>query len=252
MRKISAFAHRHPWPARILLVILHLVLIVLAWRTGSLMRMNHFLLPGFTLGLSLFVFLIAFISYPEKKRRAFSLRKKYYVYQKTCDFFLAAATFGMILSIANRDQPFVPLLTLQGETTSLAPGERGRPTASEILASLKNRDRASLTGSEKRILRRELKKQLKIYAGAKLSGHKKEADASLVIILSIVGAVGLFVLICMLACELSCSGAEGAAVAVFILGTIGIIIGLIAIIRGIRKKHSRNVPPPPSTQQRET
>lgn len=107
---------------------------------------------------------------------------------------------------------------------------------------MEHRDKKSLTRQEKRILKHELKKQVKIYIKSKLSGEKAEGDQAFLIILTIIAALGVMYLIAALSCTLACNGSDGAAVAVAILGVAGVIWATIAIInritRGPKKKFS--------------
>jgi hypothetical protein len=78
--------------------------------------------------------------------------------------------------------------------------------------------------------------QLKKYAVAKVTGDKKAGDNAGLIILAIVGALGLLILVGALACNISCNGGTGGAIAVALLGTAAVVIGLIAVIRSIKRK----------------
>jgi O-antigen/teichoic acid export membrane protein len=90
---------------------------------------------------------------------------------------------------------------------------------------------------EKKILKKEFKKQLKLFAKAKILGQKQKADRSIAIILTIIAAVGLLYVVTALACGLACNGAETAAILVGILGFVAIIIGTVFVIRSINRKH---------------
>ena len=70
--------------------------------------------------------------------------------------------------------------------------------------------------------------------------RQAKADAGLKI-LAIVAAIGLLLLVGALACELSCNGSDAAAIIVGVLGTAAIIIGLVAVLKAIKKKQQRRV-----------
>ena len=93
-----------------------------------------------------------------------------------------------------------------------------------------------MTRAEKRILKAEFKKQLKIWTLAKISGDKEEGDKAGLLILAIVGAAGLFFLVAALSCSLACNGSDAAAIVVLLLGTAAIVLGLLAVIRSINRK----------------
>jgi threonine/homoserine/homoserine lactone efflux protein len=75
-----------------------------------------------------------------------------------------------------------------------------------------------------------------MYAKAKVTNDKQGGDRAVAIILACIAAVGLLFLVSMLACSLACNGSDAAAVAVMVLGTAAIVFGLIAVIRGTRRK----------------
>ncbi len=115
-------------------------------------------------------------------------------------------------------------------------------TAEEIIRSLKYRSGNELTRPEKKILKHEFFKQLKFYVKAKAKGNNLVAAKAILIIITIVAAVGLAYLLAALACTLTCSGAEGLAVLVAIVGLAGIIIGSIALIRAILRMSKKKLP----------
>jgi hypothetical protein len=142
---------------------------------------------------------------------------------------------------ASGDISFGSLSPLFASTPSAINNNKKDPTAEQILASLKYRDKSSLTRLEKRILKAEFKKQLKVWTLAKITGKKEEGDKAGLIILAIIGAIGLFFLVASLSCSLSCNGSDAAAVAVLLLGTAAIVLGLIAVIRSINRKKRKPV-----------
>jgi hypothetical protein len=236
MRKLSIWARQHPWKARIIIILSHILLLLLALVTGKELSLSTIQLPAYLLYMFVILFITAAFFYPSEKEKKSLSRKISYIKQKTCDFTLAAATFGMVVCISNEAlnpvQSFYPVAA--GSITSLPPNDK--PTAQEILASLKHRDKSTLTRSEKRILKQELKEQLKVYVNAKLKGNKSEGGDAGLIILAIVGALGLLYVVAVLACNLSCNGSEGAAVTLAVLGTAAVIFGLIMVIRAIVRK----------------
>jgi hypothetical protein len=240
MKKLSYWAKQNIWKARLIIITAHLLLIVLAWFTGKKFLSIGIELPGFMLYLFLFVYLAAVFTYPSLKRTARNKYGAFYYKQKACDFMLAASTFGMILVLAgNKNLPAQLFQPLVGSTVSISTTEN--KTAAEILESLKYRDKSTLTRPEKRILKQEFKNQLKIYAAAKLSGNKKASGEAGLIILAIIAALGLLFLVASLSCSLSCNGSDGAAIAVVLLGTAAIVLGLVFVIRGINKRSRRKI-----------
>lgn len=233
MRSISLWARQHKGKARLILIILKLLLACMAFFIGSGLAGMKIIFPQIA-GIAL-VFLFGFVAafYPYRKKSGLS-KKLFYIKQKSCDYLLAALGFGMMLFFTNSS-----LYSLTRPSSSFANTEivikPDLPTAEEILKSLEHRDKKSLTRQEKRILKQEFKKQVKVYVKSKITRHKSEADKALLIILTIIGALGALYLVAALSCSLACSGSDGAAVAIAILGLAGVIWATIAIIKRISR-----------------
>ena len=232
MKQLSLWAKKNPRKARLIIIVSHLLIVLLAWFTGSEISGLSDELPAYLKMIFVLVFIIAAFSYPVKK----TMPGYSYAKQKACDFLLALSTFGMVTGIAASGEiTFGSLSPLYASTPS-AINNKKDPTAEQILASLKHRDKSSLTRAEKRILKAEFKKQLKIWTLAKISGNKEEGDKAGLLILAIVGAVGLFFLVAALSCSLACNGSDAASIVVLLLGTAAIVLGLLAVIRSINRK----------------
>ncbi len=238
MKQLSFWAKKNPRIARLIIIVSHILILLLAWFTGSEISGLSDELPVYLKIIFVLVFIIAALSYPVKKSKGVYS----YAKQKTCDFLLALSTFGMVTGIAASGEiTFGSLSPLYASTPSTINKNKKDPTAEQILASLKHRDKSSLTRAEKRILKAEFKKQLKIWTLAKISGNKEAGDKAGLLILAIIGAVGLFFLVAALACSLSCNGSDAAAVVVLLLGAAAIALGLIAIIRSINREKRKRI-----------
>jgi len=236
MKKISIWAKQNPWKARITIIFSHILLFLLAWFTGTQLYAIGKELPAFFMFLFVLIYLIAAFTYPSKKNKSGTNIPFLYLKQKSSDLLLAAATFGMVVCLAaDNENVFRFYTTSFANLTSVSIKGKEKSTANEILASLKYRDKSTLTRSEKKILRQEFKKELKLYTIAKLSGKKDEAGNAGLIILAIIAALGLLYVLAALSCSISCSGSEGAAVLVVVLGTAAIVVGLIVVIRAIKR-----------------
>jgi hypothetical protein len=238
MKKLSLWAKKNQRKARLIIIVSHLLIILLAWFTGREISGLSDNLPGYLKIIFALVFIIALFTYPVKK----SMPGYSYAKQKSCDFLLALSTFGMVTGItASGEISFGSLSPLYATSPSTINNNKKDPTAEQILASLKHRDKSTLTRAEKRILKAEFKNQLKIWTIAKISGNKEEGDKAGLLILAIIGAVGLFFLVAALSCSLACNGSDAAAIVVLLLGTAAIVLGLLAIIRSINRKKRKTV-----------
>lgn len=241
MKSISYWAKCHPWPARVSIVLIKILLIALAFYTGRNLGSMQVTIPSMVFSAVVIGFVIVGFLYPGAKEKQALSKQQYYRLQKVCDLFLGLSSFVMICCISNASpKNFTGMLSAAYSST----GIKVKPTAEEILNSLKYRDKSSLTRAEKRILKREFKKQLVIYGKAKLKGNTDAAGKAGLTLLAIITALGLLYLLAALACNLSCSGNDGAAIVVGIVGLGAVIWLLVIVIKKIYKK--KKVAPQPS------
>jgi len=227
MKNISYWAAGHIRAARSLIICIKLALFALAYYTGIMLYKSQLFLPANAIyGGVLTVLLIVVIVYPSVKKERFS-KKLNYTRQKICDFILPLCAFSIVATLINNaDKPL-------GYTQALGSHIIKRPTAQDILASGKTK--GSFSRKEKRILKKEFFKQLKIYATAKMTGDKAASGEAWKTILVIIGALGLTYLLAALVCNLSCSGSDAAAIIVGVLGLVGIVWGTVALIKRINR-----------------
>ncbi|MEP7279675.1 MAG: hypothetical protein ABI813_13580 [Bacteroidota bacterium] len=235
MTKLSVWASHHRGKARILIVLMHLLLFVLAVNTGnSLMQLGIYPATFFIYIPVLLFFAVVFL-YPSRWRSALRFSKRqWYAIRKSLDFILSACFFILVCFIANyygRMQATGLVTTAEAADVANNPE---KPTAATILTSLAYRDKSTLTRTEKRILKNEFRKQLGIYAKAKLTRDDEAGKKAVFIILSIIGAIGLCVLLAGLACSIACNGSAVGAVVVGVLGLAGILWLLIFVINKIK------------------
>ena len=232
MKKISIWANVNRNRARALIVVIKLTLAAMAYYTGISLYKMQVVLPARNIDVILgTLVLAAIVFYPSKKHRA-PEKKFRYLKQKSCDFVLAACSFVMIVTMVNTPDAIIPSSPgAYGSSIIIKKGER----ATEILRTLDTREKGYLSHKEKRILRKEFVRQLKVYAVAAATGNKQKADDALKIILVIIGALGLLYLLSALVCGLSCSGSDGAALIVGLLGLAAVIWGVVFLIKRITR-----------------
>ncbi|HZE86037.1 MAG TPA: hypothetical protein VE035_17075 [Puia sp.] len=240
MKHISYWARRHPLQARLAIVLLHLILIPLAFYIGSSLRQLHITIAPPVILLALSLFLVTATFYPRKGSRQ-------YWRQKTCDMILCACSFVMISSLGNTDS-LSPLTAEHSYGCDAIPS--GKPTAEEILASNPEKGNTHLSRQEKKILKKEFRKQFLAYTKALATGDGHGAERALLILLAVVVAVGLIALLAGLACSISCSGSPGLAFVLFFLGTAGIVVLTVISIKAIshigRRKPADPASPSPA------
>jgi len=237
MRKLSLWGKNNPWKARLIIFFSHIILFNLALFTGIELASTGINMPGYLKYLIVVISFLTFITYPSAKNKSTYKRVSYYTRQKICDFLFALSTFGMIVCLTAPGENISTFFSdIRASTLPSIEKGKTKPTAADILASLEHRNKSTLTHSEKRILKKEFKKQIGLYIKAKITGEKDESGHAGLIILAIIGALGLFLLVSALACSLGCNGSGTGAIAVFVLGTAGIVFGLLAVIRAIERK----------------
>jgi len=227
MRKISFWAARHAKIALTLAVVIKIILLFLACYTGIALYKQQIILPANSIYLTTLLILVLVIAiYPFQKNRSIAI-SKYYVRQKICDFVLPILSFVVITTMVNNVD------TSRFSSVAFGSDIVHTPTAQEILSSGKTK--GSFSKKEKRILKKEFFKQLKVYAAAKLRGDEKTSGEAWKITLAIIAAVGLSLLLAGIVCSLACSGADALAVLVGVAGVAVIIWGLTALIKRIKK-----------------
>ena len=237
MRKLSLWGKNNPLKARLIIIFSHIILFILALFTGIELTSIGINLPEYLKYLILSVSLLAFITYPSSKNKSAYTIVSYYTRQKTCDFLLALSFFGLIVCLTTPGEnisTFYP--DIHASTSPSVEKGKTKPTAAEILTSLEHRDKSTLTRSEKRILKKDFKKQIGIYIKTKITGEKEKSDQTLLIILAIIAALGIFLVVAALACSLGCNGSGTGAIAVAVLGTAAVVFGLIVVIQKIKRK----------------
>ena len=227
MKNISTWANHHVSIARMLIIVSRLLLLLSTFYIGITLNELGIALPANVIYLCGFAALVILVAvYPS--REIISLSKKLlYARRKTCDFLLPLCSSIVIIAMINNGDAITSSSFVYG--TVKVKG----PTAQEILSSGKTRE--MLTRKEKRILKREFFKQLKIYAAAKITGDGKTSGKAWKIALAIIGMVGLLYLLAALACSLSCNGSDAAAIIVAIFGISAIVICFVLLMKRIHR-----------------
>ncbi|MEP6466350.1 MAG: hypothetical protein ABJB05_08590 [Parafilimonas sp.] len=226
MQKISIWAKHHAFAARIIIFFIHLLLLLLGFYITENIPFH------FTFSEIVFILLIivaASIIYP--------FVKKNYLFQRILIFFTSGCFFLIVCFFIDHNFNFPNNQKALSAVPVSIPAENKKPSAQEILESLKYRDKSTLTKQEKRILKKEFKKQLVVYGKSVAKNDKASAAKAALIILAIIAALGLVALLGILSCSISCGGSGALAILVFIIGLGGIGIGLYFLLKLIKRKH---------------
>jgi hypothetical protein len=241
MRQISFWAREHYWSARLLIVLLKIILIAIAIFLGNKIKESGVILSAAFFFLPFGLLILVAITYPSKKEKQKHNKRPFYIRQKLFDTAAVTTCFVMIMFIAAYQN------TAAFNTVSLASFSakkiKQKPSAEEILNSLKYRDKKSITRTEKRVLKKELRKQVGVYITSKATGKNKDAEQAALIILVIIGAIALTGLLAALSCSIACGGGEGLAVIVGVLGLVAIIWLTVYLIKRINRKSKKKIAP---------
>lgn len=228
MLKISFWAKHHVTAARFYIVCIKIFTAFLAYFIADLLiQMQLFIpaAPAYATGIALL--LTGILLYPV------ILKRRHYIRQKICDFIIPLSAVIVFITWVNNT----------GNTTaSYAASSNSiviKPTAQQILNSGKTKQ--TLTRQEKRILKKEFYKQLKVYAGAVLTGDKEKSGQAWKIILAIIGLLGLLYVVAALSCGIACSGSDVAAILVLVLGVAGAIWGFVAVLKAIKRGPKKKI-----------
>lgn len=108
--------------------------------------------------------------------------------------------------------------------------------SSAILETLSKQNKKSLTRSDRRVLKKELKHQVKQISRNKRANDKEKSDATFQIILIILLALGLFLLLALVSFVIAYGGLEGLGIGILIGGLAGIILLTISLIKKVNKR----------------
>lgn len=238
-KQLSFWAKQHKWSSRFIIVFSFIGMNALAIITGLLFNELNINFSSVLFLLSILVFAIAWLKYPNIKKD----RIHTYAFRKTCDAVLIGTTFFMFMYFGNRQTtPFNSSVLFASSVTDLSLPKDSTKTyksAEEFKKSLYDESGKPLKWKERKKL---LKQQVKAIKNDKtMSEGGKVGLIILCILLAVILAYG----VAALSCSLSCSGSEGAATVVAILGLAGIVLLTIFVIRSILRKSKKEKKPKP-------
>lgn len=212
MKRISFWASKHKTATRIFIVLAYIPLNILGLYLGTLLTESDVSLsPGYI--YSVFLLIIATVFLYNKQ---FSYYKR-----KLADFSLGVLTFAGICFYGNQVSNQTPVFPFSGLTVAVSLSNYSNLT--EIKKS--NPSKEKLSKKEFKTLRKNIRKQKNDGSGTNV----------LLIVLTIIVALGLLALLASLSCTIACNGSEALAWIVLLLGTFGIVFLAVRIIRRIKK-----------------
>lgn len=233
MRSLSLWAKYHVVSARILIIISHGLLSWIGYFLGTRLSQSGVALSPLWTYFLIAVFIVTGALYPSGRS------SKNYIKRKLCDFIVVACGFLLTISVVNNINRSSAIYQTAEAVIPVNPSSYKYAEAKKLLEQYEKGEKTNFTLKEKRVIRKEFKYQLLRFAKAKVAGNKNDTGDAAAIVLVCIAAAGLFFLLIGLACSLSCNGSEAAAWAVFILGTVAIVWGSVAIIRSINRKRGK-------------
>lgn len=232
MKHISFWAKENPRKAQLSIFFLYIALNILAISGGYFFHKNGIHFENFIFDSAFVCFLTALVLYRRKAK---------YYFRKTLDFLLIFCTVLMIGFWGNRIDDSVPYSPFSSHTAtgitikSVAKGDTANNLNTEHKTKRKKEWRKEQNGKTK-------KERKKIATWLKV----------LLILLVVSAAIFLSYLVAILSCNLSCSGAEGLAIVVLVLGLTGAIGGGFVLIRrilGYRRRKRLDESPNPFDEE---
>ena len=239
MRRLSVWARCHRRQARFLMIIAWITLIMLTIFFGNSLNKRHIQLSTGVFTGSTVIFLLAVLLYTFRPQRNRINASLFYRWPKSCDFLLALSSFGLMLYAAN--QPGT-LFQRYGSLYAavVSPVSMPKDSSAKKYLPVKEFSEKMYTADGKMLKWKERKKLLKQQIKAiRQASEPSKADKTLLIILSVLAALGLLLLVTSLACNLSCNWHNAAAVLVGAAGTGLVIFLFILAIRAINGKNKK-------------
>lgn len=233
MKNISRWAQANPILSRMLIALSHVLVVGNSILLGSMLFALSWDVPQWSIVILANLFFILYISYPQKGVKIFWIRYSY-GRQKIYDFSLVVVYSAVIACGANTIFTYTYQASYSA-TSSISTFISYRPKPSEEITNQQKLN-------TKQSIRTKIKNTAKnIAKNLKNPAEKSGSDAAkiLLFLLSVVVTFLLGYGIAALACNIACSGAEGLAWVVLLVGWTGIIWLEIIVIRAIGKLRSK-------------
>lgn len=239
MRRLSFWARRHKWPSRLMIICIWAALNGLGILTGDLFRFFQISFSIWILYGATALFLIGIITYPSKDRK--QEYRNFYFAHKTSDLILVLSTYLMLIWTGNNmNNYFYSTENAYAASSIKIPGREQRPALKLPLKNILSGVAKKFTGRYK--LYGKMKERFKTLR--KQYQEFSPAEKVILIILSVIVAIFLMSLVGALSCNISCSGDDGLALLVFLLGSFVIIFLFIKVIHRILKGPKKPKPEP--------
>jgi hypothetical protein len=225
---LSNWARQHRYWAIAILIVAKIMLGYIAFYTGVLFEMGGTPFPK-----SFFAVLVALIAtvywlYPKQRHASPEGKIRLFYKRKSSDAMLAILTASMWMLIGNstalwvHSNPTIPMTSAPGPVVQYGSLAVERSNTEQLTKGFSGFKK----GFKKWIAKRMLRVYMKFKDG-------RMAAKVLFSILTFLLALLLLYLVAAISCSLSCSGNEVLAIVVLLVGVIGIVAGVFALLRSI-------------------
>ena len=233
MKRISFWAYHHKWTARFLIVFSLFIINCIGLFLGDALVVAKFIVPSLWVYGLAFLFIVAFVNYPAKKEK--SRYQNFYRRQKGSDLLLLSTTFLLIINYGNHYQLQRNQSPFHFTYASASEIRENSLSATEIPIVPSTKKKPSLIKQWKKKLKENIRTIRKEYKEA------SPGERAALIVLTLIVALALLFLVLNLSCSLSCSGSDGAALVVALLGTALIVFFAVRVIKRINRGKPRKV-----------
>ena len=248
MYALSLWARHHKWASRFVIISIYVLLHLIGFCLGNALTVHHITLPASLFYAVAFLFFAGVGGYPSRERK--ECYRHFYAARKTADGLLAVTTFLMMIWVANNAGTlgFAANKAYAAVVQPVKPANK-KPLLQRFF-SVKNPIWRVLPrfDTDTRTFKK-LKANVQTLRKA-YSDTSKGGKIALTILLVLV-ALGLIGLLAGLSCNLSCSGSDGLAILVGVVGTGLVIFLFIRVIQriynGPRKPKPQPATPPVSS-----
>lgn len=228
MKKVAYWSHQNPIKARMIIAFCHILLLTIAISFGIGMYLEDYRIPTGLSFLMAGIFYLAYVYYPKKGCKD-GPYKYSWIRRVRHDLVLISTTTIIVTSGVNQFA-FQPT-AVQGPLLPVSLMVIG-PDAAHTVMSKKEIRQGFIR--QIREYKADLKQELKAMKAERRATDHDQAGLKIILITFVIAAaIAAFYGIAVLACNLSCSGQEGAAAAVLLGGIAGIVLLGFLAIRGI-------------------
>lgn len=228
MKKIGKWAQKNPVKARIIIGVSHVLVIINAIIIGILLYLNDWGTSIWPSVICANLICVSYFFYPSKHKGKKAWITSFYR-RKAQDFSFVVLhavviAFGLSNFLAHDSQDY----RVDQQSTVVFASER---TVVESKREIRKEKKAGVQAGIKQA-KKNIRAKLRALKAEKSPQNKGERAAlkTILILLTIVGAIALGFVISVLACTIGCAGGEALATTIIVLGWAGVVwMGVIAI-----------------------